>query len=291
MLYSCAIELREYLKSHYVPMMSQPIIFDGDCIQPLKSLPWYPHEFGWHFDCSRKAFRKCTTLKMFHQFLVTETKLGNISRQEAVSMIPPMLLEVKPGHKILDMCAAPGSKTAHLIEALQGEFGEEHSGQYPFPQESLVIANDVDSKRCHTLVHQTKRLQSPAVMVTNYDASSFPNLNYMNIMESQEVVHDHHESSSSSNMSKLLLFDRILCDVPCSGDGTLRKNILLWKTWNPMNAIGLHRLQVNILSRACALLQDDGRLVYSTCSFNPVENEAVIGTLLQRYQGKRAYTS
>ena len=259
--------------------------FEGESIQAPKPLPWYPNELGWYFDCSRKAFRKCATLKEFHQFLVTETELGNISRQEAVSMLPPMLLDVKPGHKVLDMCAAPGSKTAHLIEALHGELEEDDQSSqgYPFPQESLVIANDVDSKRCHTLVHQTKRLQSPVLMVTNYDAASFPNLMYFD--GGLGDVNSLDDANRSIPFSSLQ-FDRILCDVPCSGDGTMRKNILLWKRWNPMDAIGLHRLQINILNRACALLKVDGYLVYSTCSFNPVENEAVIATILRRYPGK-----
>lgn len=78
-------------------------------------------------------------------------------------------------------------------------------------------------------------------------------------------------------------FDRILCDVPCSGDGTLRKNLSLWKNFNSHIGHGLHSLQLDILERAFKLLKKGGRLVYSTCSFNPLEDEAVVAAALSRH--------
>ena len=78
-------------------------------------------------------------------------------------------------------------------------------------------------------------------------------------------------------------FDRILCDVPCSGDGTLRKNPDLWKKWNPGHAFSLQSLQVRIATRGIQLLSPGGLMVYSTCSLNPVENEAVVVQLLQAF--------
>lgn len=71
--------------------------------------------------------------------------------------------------------------------------------------------------------------------------------------------------------------------MPCSGDGTFRKNILLWKTFNYHLGHGLHPLQLDILERGIALLKKGGRLVYSTCSFNPLENEAVVAAALSRH--------
>ncbi|EEB95259.1 hypothetical protein MPER_05799, partial [Moniliophthora perniciosa FA553] len=101
-------------------------------------------------------------------------------------------------------------------------------------------------------------------MVTNLDASNYPSMKL---------------PSSGSKMEQLL-FDRILCDVPCSGDGTLRKNLGIWKKWQPNDGNGLHGLQLRILQRAMKLLKADGRIVYSTCSLNPVENEAVVAAAL-----------
>lgn len=72
------------------------------------------------------------------------------------------------------------------------------------------------------------------------------------------------------------MFDRILCDVPCSGDGTIRKAPDIWRRWTPGNGNGLHPLQLRIALHACQMLKVGGRLVYSTCTFNPVEDEAVV---------------
>lgn len=73
-----------------------------------------------------------------------------------------------------------------------------------------------------------------------------------------------------------MLFDRILCDVPCSGDGTIRKAPDIWRRWTPGNGNGLHPLQLRIALHACQMLKEGGRLVYSTCTFNPIEDEAVV---------------
>ncbi|KAG2029107.1 hypothetical protein BDR03DRAFT_1018892 [Suillus americanus] len=109
-------------------------------------------------------------------------------------------------------------------------------------------------------------------MVTNLDASIFP------VLRLPATTADPRRGSKKS--PNQLLFDRILCDVPCSGDGTLRKNIGIWKRWQPMDGNGLHSLQTRILQRAMRMLEPDGRIVYSTCSLNPVENEAVIAAAL-----------
>ena len=92
---------------------------------------------------------------------------GNISRQEAVSMIPPLVLDVQSHHRVLDMCAAPGSKTVQLLEML-------HSDQTQLPT-GYVMANDVDFQRCNMMTHQVKRMVSPNILITSSDASLFPN--------------------------------------------------------------------------------------------------------------------
>uniref|UniRef100_A0A2S2PSC9 tRNA (cytosine(34)-C(5))-methyltransferase n=1 Tax=Schizaphis graminum TaxID=13262 RepID=A0A2S2PSC9_SCHGA len=175
-------------------------------------------------------------------------------------MIPPLLLDVKPSDKVLDMCAAPGSKTAQLIEAL-------YSGSNSSVPDGLVMANDVHNARCYMLVHQAKRLNSANVLITNHDATVLP---IMNLDE---------------NGHSMLKFDKILCDAPCSGDGTLRKNADIWTKWSPGNANNLHGIQFRILKRGLELLNVGGRIVYSTCSFNPVENEAVVQRMMTEAQG------
>ncbi|XP_003390635.2 PREDICTED: tRNA (cytosine(34)-C(5))-methyltransferase-like, partial [Amphimedon queenslandica] len=196
--------------------------------------------------------------------LMEHLSQGNISRQEAVSMIPPLLLGVEPRHFVLDMCAAPGSKTSQLIESLHYQDTLESS----IPS-GIVIANDADNSRCYTLVHQAKRLNSPCLIITNNDATQFPVLYYNNV-DGKRVP---------------LQYDRVLCDVPCSGDGTMRKNPTIWRSWNPNTPLSLHRLQLRLLMRGLELLKPGGRLVYSTCSMNPIEDEAVIAGALKLCNG------
>ncbi len=78
------------------------------------------------------------------------------------------------------------------------------------------------------------------------------------------------------------MYDRVLADVPCSGDGTLRKNPAAWHTFDPLHGVALHDTQARILLRGYAQLAPGGRLVYSTCSFDPLQNEAVVLSLLVR---------
>ncbi|TKR93807.1 hypothetical protein L596_008197 [Steinernema carpocapsae] len=218
-------------------------------------LPWLKSAFQTRMP--RSMMRSNPALKELHNFLVTEAEIGNISRQEAVSMLPPLLLDVQPHHKVIDVCAAPGSKTMQLIEMMHAESDN---------PDGLVVANDIDNSRCYLLVRQAlKRMPAPSCVVINEDASILPNMKKAN--------------------GETMLFDRVLCDVICSGDGTFRKNIELWKSWTPQAGIGLHRLQVNIARRALEILEVGGRMVYSTCSLNPIEDEAVLAELLRHFEG------
>ncbi|KAF5380127.1 hypothetical protein D9615_006115 [Tricholomella constricta] len=260
-----ANSLNRMIKDVHVPALSK-VIFEGQEIPPPAQIPWYPDGLAWHFNVPKKILRKSPEFKKFHSFLVFETEVGNVSRQEAVSMLPPLFLEVEPHHKVMDMCAAPGSKTAQLLEALHAQ----DSVTATSIPSGLLVANDSDHKRTHLLIHQSARLPSPALVVTNLDASIYP------IMKIDAPVGPNGEKRTQQ-----LLFDRILCDVPCSGDGTMRKNLGIWKNWQPMDGNGLHGLQVRILQRAMKLLKPEGRIVYSTCSLNPVENEAVLTAALK----------
>lgn len=212
-------------------------------------IPWYPDRLAWSVSIPRQMLRRDNVLSPFHKFLVSMHQIGAINRQEAVSMIPPLLLDVRQGHSIIDMCAAPGSKTAQILE-LVSSYGKHLSCP------GVVIANDADTKRCWMLAHQLKRFGSAELVVTNHKAQFFP---------------------------KIMNFDRVLCDVPCTGDGTLRKAPDIWRRWNPQMGIAMHRLQIQIVERGVDLLRPGGRLVYSTCSMNPIENEAVVAHVLREY--------
>lgn len=160
-------------------------------------------------------------------------------------MVPPLLLDVQPHHVVLDACASPGSKTAQLVEALHTSI-DPVSGDasfVPFPN-GIVIANDSEYTRAQLLVHQSARLPTPCLMVTNLDASLFPTLRVRSFHITASLAWFMTGSLSQTESGEPLLFDRVLCDVPCSGDGTLRKNIGIWKKWNVGDGNGLHRFEV-----------------------------------------------
>merc|ERR1712032_18492 len=116
------------------------------------------------------------------------------------------------------------------------------------------------------MCYQLKRLNTTGMMIISHDAQFFPTI-------------------IKSNGEKFL-FDKILCDVPCSSDAVMRKLPMKWKTWSPRQSFAMHKLQLQIVKRAVNLLKEDGRLVYSTCSLNPIENEAVVSELLRTYKDK-----
>lgn len=294
-----ALAVKRLLQSRYIPEITKITNVDGQAVDPPKPVPWYPDNLAWWMTTPKNVIRKFPPFAAFQKFLVSETSVGNISRQEVVSMIPPLLIDVRPGMVVLDLCAAPGSKAAQLLEMVhRGEEARMHKVISSFSENGygvkteeaedeaarleadptddgratgLLIANDSDYKRSHMLIHQLKRLSSPNMVVTNHDATMFPSIKIPNL-----------EDPSKNNYLK---FDRILADVPCSGDGTLRKNVNLWKDWNPGNALGLHVTQVRILVRAMQMLKVGGRVVYSTCSMNPIENEAVVAAAIERCRG------
>lgn len=202
--------------------------------------------------------------------MVIERELSNnlFSLQETVSFIPPVLLDVQPHHNVLDLCAAPGSKTSQICEFLQGDNQDLGSKDVNLKQ-GYVVANDVNSSRCYMLAHQLKRLNLPYYVITNHDASVMPNF---------------YTTAADGSRTKLL-FDRILADVPCTGDGTARKNVEVWSKWAASQANHMHFLQLRIAKRAAELLAKDGLMIYSTCSLNPIENESVVMNLLRQADG------
>lgn len=210
----------------------------------MKKLSFLPHAYQLYTD--RKFIRKDASMKKLHLWLRQQTDAGFITRQETVSMVPPVVLDPQPKDLVLDMCAAPGSKSCQILEKLDVD--------------GAMIANDSSSQRAFMLVHQLRRIMhnNPVVMVTSSDAQFFP---------------------------QTLSFDRILADVPCSGDGTSRKNIGIWKNWNQLGALALHSLQLDIAWKGVALLKVGGYMCYSTCSHNAIENEAVVAELLRRSNG------
>ena len=169
---------------------------------------------------------------------------GRLTRQEAVSMIPAIALDAQPGELVLDMCASPGSKTTQIAEHLDGR--------------GIVMANEVVNSRINTLVANTKRHGSITPIIVHHDGRFIPKVPKTG-------------------------FDRILVDAPCTGSATTRKNPDVWNKWLPSGGRTLHKLQLELLTRAITLTKPGGKIVYSTCSLDPIENEAVIAEILRNF--------
>jgi len=232
----------------------------------------------------------CGAWQMSSRFLIEDeylrswissrTKSGHVSRQEFVSMIPVLLLNINRHHRVLDLCASLGSKTIQALDALYQDHEEnEDDGNQPtskYPK-GFILANEIDASRSYVLAHrcrETLQHRMVSLAVVTHNAIKFPNI-LANLTSASTSASDTPPDRDRKP------FDRIICDVPCSGDGTLRKDFKVWNTWHPGYGIALHPIQLRIAKRGIALLEIGGIMTYSTCSFHPIENEAVVASLLR----------
>jgi len=242
---------------------------DGTKVPPVEQMKWYPGGYAYKLGADRRSIRKMEGLEALHKWMVRNTDNGHITRQEAVSMVPPLALDVQPHHKCLDMCAAPGSKTSQLLELVNKSIDSEQQG--------LVVANDADTDRAYMLVHQCRRINTPLLIITTHKGQMLPKMRNMAIPADTTMSADYFIKGG--------YFDRVLADVPCSGDGTLRKNPAIWGKWNVSGSMSLHALQISIATRGVQLLKTGGLLTYSTCSMSPYEDEASVAELLRNSNG------
>lgn len=195
----------------------------------LEPLPWYD-----------LAYRIKNDIHIGNRL---EHYLGLVYSQEAASMVPPLILAPKPNEKILDLAAAPGSKTTQMACMMKNT--------------GLIVANDANRRRLQPLITNLDRCGTLNVVVTNKRGESFGEL-----------------------MPEF--FDRVLVDAPCSLEGMIRKTTNALIRWSESNIIRLSMLQKALLISAFRTLKPGGILVYSTCTIAPEENEGVVGFLLER---------
>ncbi len=172
---------------------------------------------------------------------------GRFYIQEASSCLPPLALNPEPGETILDMAAAPGSKTTQLAGLMRGS--------------GLLVANELVTSRTKKLVFNLLRCGAPNSVITGVDGVRFG-----------EALPD--------------FFDAILLDAPCSGEGTYRKDRAALDVWSQARIEEMAYLQESLLDSAWRALKPGGRLVYSTCTLAPEENERVVSRLLQKTGGE-----
>ena len=164
--------------------------------------------------------------------------------QEASAMSAVALLDPQPGERVCDLCAAPGGKTTQIAGRMQGE--------------GFLLCNEYSPKRAKILSRNIERLGVANALVTN------------------ETV---------ENLAARLegFFDRVLVDAPCSGEGMFRKEEAAITDWSQETVEMCARRQADILDSAAKLLKSGGRLVYSTCTFAPEENELAVEAFLQKH--------
>ena len=164
--------------------------------------------------------------------------------QEASAMSAVALLDPRPGEKICDLCAAPGGKSTQIAGKLSGE--------------GFLLSNEINAKRAKILSRNIERMGIANALVTN---------------EHPQVLADKYAG----------YFDRVLIDAPCSGEGMFRKEEAAVTDWSLETVAMCAARQREILHSGAALVRPGGRLVYSTCTFAPEENEQTIAAFLQAH--------
>ena len=162
--------------------------------------------------------------------------------QEASAMLPAEVLPIEKGDIVLDACAAPGGKSLKILNKL------ENTG--------LLISNDISASRANALLRNIERFGFENYYVISRD-----------LLELEEKYKN--------------TFDKILLDAPCSGEGMFRKDNTLIKSWLEKGPDEYSKLQKQLVKACLNMLKDGGQLLYSTCTFSPLEDEGVIKYALE----------
>ena len=176
-----------------------------------------------------------------------EHLLGYYYVQEIASMLPVLALKPKPGEFVLDLAAAPGSKTTQIAAEMENK--------------GTIIANEVSIGRLKILASNTERCGVLNAIITKKEGIAL-----CKRLKEQGFV-----------------FDKILVDAPCSGEGTIRSSPVTNLMWNPNTIKQLSKLQKSLLASAIEILKSGGEIVYSTCTHAPEENEEVLDFVLKEF--------
>ena len=227
--------LRSYEENKYQALRVNPWKAESKDLQEkssfhLRQVPWEPNGFYYESDDQPGKHP-------WHE-------AGVYYIQEPSAMAPAAYLEVMPGEKILDLCAAPGGKTTQIASYMK--------------EQGILVCNEIHPARAKILSENVERMGIPNAMVTN---------------ESPQKLAEIFEE----------YFDRILVDAPCSGEGMFRKNEEACEEWSLENVRICAERQDEILDCAASMLRPGGRIVYSTCTFAPAENEGSMARFLTRH--------
>jgi 16S rRNA (cytosine1407-C5)-methyltransferase len=213
-----------------VPEVRQPLEAEGF---RLEAVPWYPEAFVLREGRLRQL--QATTLY----------QTGMIYVQSLSSMLPPLVLDPRPGEEVLDLTAAPGSKTTQLACLMRGR--------------GRVVANDS---------HRVRFFKLRANVA----------------LQAAHNVHLMLCDGIALGRTSPERFDRVLLDAPCSAEGRFNVHEpSSYRYWKPAKVHEMVRKQKPLLASAIAALRPGGVLVYSTCTFAPEENEGVVDWALKKF--------
>lgn len=179
-----------------------------------------------------------------------EHLLGYYYVQELASMLPIIALKPKPNETILDLCASPGSKTTQTASEMKNT--------------GTIIANESNIGRLSILASNLERCGVTNTIITRKDG--------------RDICKNLKESG--------IIFDKILVDAPCSGEGTLRSSKATYFMWNIKTIQNLPKIQEKLFSEAFELLKVRGEIIYSTCTHAPEENEGIVDSILKKFGNK-----
>jgi len=195
----------------------------------LEPMPWYKYGF---FIKREGELKLGNTLEHF---------LGKIYVQEAASMLPVIALDVEEKETILDLAAAPGSKTTQISMHMNNT--------------GVVVANEPQIQRIKALQDNLERSGSVNHVITRNDGRFFKKMPFS--------------------------FDRVLVDAPCSVEGTFRKDLKARYLWHQGKVNTLTKLQYELLKSSIIAAREDAIIIYSTCTLSPEENEGVVNKLVE----------
>lgn len=173
-------------------------------------------------------------------------KNGYIYIQSLSSMIPPLVLNPKRGDKVLDLTAAPGSKTTQMSAMMENE--------------GYIFANELDTIRCQRLKYNVDMQGASIVEINNANG---------------EIIGEKYPNT----------FDKVLLDVPCSGEGRFEiEDEKTYKNWSTKQVEELSQIQRKLFNSAVKALKPGGEMVYSTCTLNTKENEEILNWGLKNFK-------
>ncbi len=234
-----------------------------DLKSKLEKKGWKISQLSSHPETSKSKDFDSHRENLFPEIMIIENKLlpgeiGNSEEhllgyyyvQEISSMMPVLALNPQPGEIILDLCAAPGSKTTQLAMYMENQ--------------GTIIANDSVLPRIKILSSNLQKNGVSNTIITRNDGVQL-------CLKLKELG---------------MFFDKILLDAPCSGEGTIRSSPKTLLMWNLKGINKLSRLQKKLASSALSILKTGGEMIYSTCTHAPEENEEVVDYLIKNFNVK-----